>query len=144
MKITIQEPPPGAEEEIIVLCHSISPELFRLLSSFKAPNRMLVANINNEIHKVNPSDIFYIEAVDRKTFLYCEGNVYESKQKLYELEELAITDFLRISKSVIVNVNKIKTLIPSLSGNGEAVLLNNERLVISRRYVNDLREILGM
>ncbi|MCL2223815.1 MAG: LytTR family transcriptional regulator [Defluviitaleaceae bacterium] len=144
MKITIKEPPAGTEEEIIVLCHNISPELLRVLNSIKTPNNMLVANIDNEIHRVNPLDVFYIESVDRKTFLYCESNVYESKQKLYELEERAMKDFLRISKSIIVNVNKIKTLIPSLSGNGEAVLTNNERLVISRRYVNDLREILGM
>jgi len=144
LKITIKEPPAGTEEEIIVLCHNISPELLRVLNSIKTPNNMLVANIDNEIHRVNPLDVFYIESVDRKTFLYCESNVYESKQKLYELEERAMKDFLRISKSIIVNVNKIKTLIPSLSGNGEAVLTNNERLVISRRYVNDLREILGM
>jgi DNA-binding LytR/AlgR family response regulator len=144
LKITIKEPTAGADEEIIVLCHNINPELLRVLYSLKTPNNMLVANIDNEIHRVNPLDIFYIESVDRKTFLYCENDVYESKQKLYELEEPAIKDFLRISKSVLVNVNKIKTLIPSFSGNGEAVLLNNERLVISRRYINDLKETLGM
>ena len=144
MKITIKEPSAGAEEEIIVLCHDISPELLRVLNSLKTPNNMLVANIDNEIHRVNPLDIFYIESVDRKTFLYCENDVYESKQKLYELEELAMKNFLRISKSVLVNVNKIKTFIPSLSGNGEVVLLNREKLAISRRYVNELRETLGM
>ena len=144
MKITIKEPPVGTEEEIIVLCHNISPELLRLLNSLKTPENMLVATIGNEIHRINPLDIFYIESVERKTFLYCEHEIYESRQKLYELEELAIKDFLRISKSVIVNVRKIKTLIPSLSGNAEAVLMNNERLVISRRYVNELRKTLGM
>jgi len=144
LKITIKEPPVGTEEEIIVLCHNISPELLRLLNSLKTPENMLVATIGNEIHRINPLDIFYIESVERKTFLYCEHEIYESRQKLYELEELAIKDFLRISKSVIVNVRKIKTLIPSLSGNAEAVLMNNERLVISRRYVNELRKTLGM
>ena len=144
MKITIEEPTVGAEDEIIVKCRNISPELLSMLNSIKAPSNMLVANIGNEIHRINPTDIFYFEAVDRKTFIYCEANVYESKQKLYELEELGIADFLRISKSVIVNLNKIKTLIPSLSGNAEAILINNERVVISRRYVADLKISLGM
>jgi len=144
LKIIIEEPPVGVEERIIVQCHNISPELLSVLNSLKTPSNMLVANIGNEIHRVNPADVFYIESVDRKTFIYCECKVYESKQKLYELEELAMKDFLRISKSVIVNINKIKTLIPSLSGNVEAILINNERVVISRRFINNLREALKM
>jgi len=105
---------------------------------------MLVAHTGNEIHRVSPSDIFYFESVDKKTFIYCEKDVYESKQKLYELEDLAINDFLRISKSSIINLSKIKTLIPSLSGNAEAVLTNKERVAISRRYVNELKKNLGL
>jgi len=115
-----------------------------MLISFKTSSNMLVASVGNELHRVKPRDILYIESVDKKAFLCCENEVYESKQKLYELEELALKDFLRISKSVIVNVNKIKTLIPSLSGNAEAILTNNERVVISRRYVNELKKSLGM
>ena len=144
MKIIIEEPPAGAEERIIVQCHDISPELLSMLISFKTSSNMLVASVGNELHRVKPRDILYIESVDKKAFLCCENEVYESKQKLYELEELALKDFLRISKSVIVNVNKIKTLIPSLSGNAEAILTNNERVVISRRYVNELKKSLGM
>ena len=144
MKIIIEEPEPGAEEQIIIQCHNISPKLLSILNSLKTPNNMLVANIGNEIHMVNPLNIFYIESVDKKTFIYCRNEVYDSKQKLYELEELAIRDFLRISKSVIVNMRKIKTLVPSLSGRAEAVLLNNERVVISRQYVNKLKQNLGI
>lgn len=105
---------------------------------------MLIAFAGNEIHRVNPLDIFYIETVDNKTFLYCESNVYETKQKLYELEELNMKDFLRISKSVIVNLSKIKSLSPSMSGRLEATLKNGERVVISRQYVNELKKNFGI
>ena len=144
MKIIIEEPPEGAEERIIVQCHDISPELLSVLNSLKTPCRMLVAYIDNETHRVSPSEVFYIEAVDKKTFLYSECNVYESKQKLYELEELAMNDFFRISKSVIVNLSKIKSLIPSFSGRVEAVLINKEKVIISRRYVSELKKALGI
>lgn len=144
MKITIKEPAVGAEEEIIILCHNISPELYNALKTIKARGNFLIANSGNETHRVNPSDIFYIESVDNKTFLYCESSVYESKQKLYELEELAMSDFLRVSKSVIVNLTKIKALAPALSGRLEAILQNGERIIISRLYVGNLKENLGM
>ena len=144
MKITIKEPPTGVEDEIIVLCHNISPELLSILNSLKTPSSMLVAYVDNEIHRINPSDIFYFEAVDKKTFIYCERNVYESKLKLYELDELAINDFFRISKSVIVNASKIKSLIPSFSGRVEAVLTNKEKVIISRQHVSELKKALGI
>ena len=144
MKIIFEEPPAGAEERIIVQCHNISPELLNMLNSLKTPSNMLVAYVDNEIHRVNPSDIFYFEAVDKKTFIYCERDVYESKLKLYELEELAMKDFFRISKSVIVNLSKIKSLIPSFSGRVEAVLTNKEKVIISRQYVSELKEALGI
>jgi len=144
LKITIKEPPAGAEEEIIVLCHNISPELLNMLNSLKTPSNMLIAYVDNEIHRVSPSDVFYFEAVDKKTFIYCERDVYESKLKLYELEELAMKDFFRISKSVIVNLSKIKSLIPSFSGRVEAVLTNKEKVIISRQYVSELKEALGI
>jgi len=144
VKITIKEPAAGAEEEIIVLCHNMSPELLSVLNSLKTPSNMLVAYINNEIHRVNPSDIFYFEAVDKKTFIYGEHDVYDSKLKLYELEQLAMTDFFRISKSVIVNLSKIKSLVPSFSGRVEAVLTNKEKVIISRQYVSELKKVLGI
>ena len=144
MKIIIEKPQEGEEEQIIVKCHTISTELFDILNKLQTHGNMLISYIDNEIHRVSPSDVFYVEAVDNKTFLYCESAVYESKQKLYELEELRIRDFLRISKSVIVNLSKIKSLIPSMSGRLEAVLSNKERVIISRQYVSGLKKTLGI
>jgi len=134
----------GAEEEIIVLCHNISPELLNMLNAFKTSSDILVASIGNELHKINPSDVYYFEAVDKKTFIYCEKDVYESKKKLYELDELALKGFFRISKSVIVNLGKVKSVIPSLSGRAEAVLDNKERVVISRYYVDEFKKTFGI
>ena len=145
MKIIIEESQIGEEEQIIVKCRHISLELLRLLNAIKTQEMVLIAYIDNEIHRVSPLDIYYIETVDNKTFMYCENNVYESRQKLYELEEaLTGSDFLRISKSVIVSLRKIKSLAPALSGRLEATLMNNEKLIISRQYVSELKKCLAI
>jgi DNA-binding LytR/AlgR family response regulator len=144
LKIIIEKPQSGEEEHIIVKCHNISPELLNVLNTIKVQGNFLIASIGSEIHRIAPSDVFYIETVDNKTFIYCESDVYEIKQKLYELEQLNMNDFLKISKSTIVNLSKIKSLIPSISGRLEAVLSNGERVVISRQYVGDLKKNLGM
>lgn len=144
MKITIEEPKIGENDEIIIKCHHLNPEIMHLLSKLKSQNT-LIAYIDNEIHRLLPSSIYYIESVNNKTFLYASDATYESKHKLYELEEILQShDFLRVSKSFIINIDKIKSFVPVFSGRLEAVLTNGERVVISRQYVNALKERLGV
>lgn len=144
MKIIIEEPQDGEEEQIIIRCHQMTPEFLRVLALLKSQD-LLIAYNGNEIHRVQPSGIYYIEVVDNKTFLYCKNMVCESKLKLYELEEtLTSNDFLRVSKSIIINLRKIKSLSPALSGRFEATLDNGEKIIISRQYVVDLKKKLGI
>jgi len=144
MKIVIEKPRSGEEEQIIVKCHNLSPELISVLNTLKAQGNLLIGYVGNEIHRLNPSEVLYIETVDNKTFMYNERNVYESKQKLYEFEELAMPDFMRISKSSIVNLSKIKSLSPAMNSRLRAVLVNGEAMVISRQYVQQLKRKFGL
>lgn len=144
MKIVIEELQDGEEEQIIIKCREIPEELLRVLPMLKSEGA-LIAYDGNQIYRVQPKEIYYIEAVDNKTFLYCRDKVLESRQKLYELEgSISNRDFLRISKSVILNLRKIKSLSPALSGRFEATLDNDERVIISRQYVSDLKKKLGI
>jgi len=144
MKITIIAPQDGEENEIIVKCNDLSPEIIHLLNKLRTQND-IIAYIDNEVHKLNPSDIYYIETVNNKTFLYGEDRVYESRKKLYELEEmLQNSNFLRVAKSLIINLGKLKSFAPVLSGRLEAVLANGERVTISRQYVSVLKERFGV
>lgn len=99
----------------------------------------------DRISRIKISDIYYFEAVDGKVFAYCKDNVYEVKQKLYELEELCKEKHcFRASKSTILNAAKISSLHPSISGRFQALLDNGEKVVISRQYVPMLKHILGL
>ena len=151
MEIIIRELEEGEEEQIIIKCHQLSVEQLQLINSFKAKaqtqtqGNFLIGYKGGEVQRVDSADVFYFESVDKKVFIYCEDNVLESRQKLYELEEsLGTRDFLRISKSAIVNLNKIKRLSPALSGRLEVILENEERIMISRQYVGELKRSIGL
>ncbi len=145
MKIIIEPLSEGAEEEIIIRSNSLDSELMELIYSLKAGRSKLTAFNDDEILKLAPGDIFYFESVDNRVCACCENSVYEVKQKLYELERIyENTDFIRISKAMIVNVSKISKIVPMFNGRLEAVLSNNERVVISRQYVPDLKKKLGV
>lgn len=83
--------------------------------------------------------------MDNKVFAYLEKDVYETKYKLYELEDrLFRTDFFRASKSTVVNLAMVESLSPAFNGRFEACMKNGERLIISRQYVPVLKEKLGL
>ena len=77
--------------------------------------------------------------------MYTTGHVLQTEKRLYELEELLDEKtFFRASKSVIVNLNKITKLKPEVTRNILATLTNGEVIVISRRNVKALKELIGV
>ncbi len=145
MKITIETPGPGEEEEIIIRCAALDEGLLNLIYALKAGRDKLTAYAGQEIVMLSPKQVYYFESVDNKVFAYCEKEVYEVRRKLYELErDYAGNDFLRISKSTIVNLSKISHMAPIFNGRFEARLKNGEKTVISRQYVAALKKKLGI
>ncbi|MBQ2803779.1 MAG: LytTR family transcriptional regulator DNA-binding domain-containing protein [Lachnospiraceae bacterium] len=151
MKITIMDPLLGEEEEIIIKCSSMNESILALINALKqADNKGRVIHKlhvyhGGEIHLLEPAEVFYFEYVDQKVFAYCKTKVYEIKSKLYELEDmLQGDDFVRVSKSCILNLNKISSLAPAFGGRFEAFLKNGEKVIISRQYVNALKKALGL
>ena len=140
MKILIEESEAGEEEQIIIRCRQMSKELFQLIDQLKSQRHTLIGMDGNDIHRIDPSLIYYFEAVDNKVFICCREKVFESRHKLYEIEELFTnSDFLRVSKSVILNLRRVSFLSPGFSGRLEATLDNQEKVIISRQYVPDLK-----
>jgi len=145
LKISIEEINREQVEEIIIRCHEVDDEIDEIVNKLKTKDLFLLGYQNDKVHRIKVSDIYYFEAVDGKVFLYCQDNVFEVKQKLYELEELCKEkNCFRASKSTILNIAKISSIYPTISGRFEAVLDNGERTVISRQYVRVLKNRLGL
>ena len=145
MKVTILEKQPGEEDEIIVKCDQLDEKLTRLINQFKTGKGKMNFYKNSKIVLVEPSEVLYFESVDDKVFAYTKDSVYETKAKLYQLEEeLPVSAFFRASKAVIVNLDKIDSLAPVFGGRFEAILENGYKVVVSRNYLNELKERLGL
>lgn len=145
MKISVEKINKELTEEILIRCHEVDDDILEIVNKLKTKNLILIGYQNDEIHRINVRDIYYFEAVDGKVFVYCKDNIFEVKQKLYELEELyKEKNYFRASKSTILNIAKISSIYPSISGRFEAVLDNGERTVVSRQYVPVLKNMLGL
>ncbi|WP_310603131.1 LytTR family DNA-binding domain-containing protein [Anaerosporobacter sp.] len=131
--------------QIIIKCKQKDDEVIRLKTYIELFDKKLQAKKDNAFYFVNVSEVLYFESIDNRTFLYTKDDVMEIKQRLYELEIiLSDKDFIRISKSQIANINKIRSLKPELNRTIIATMSNNEQLYISRKYVQAIRSILSI
>ena len=145
MRITIIEPEDGEEDEIMIRCRHLDKRLLKLIYAIKAGEEKITVLHDGNYFQVALEEIYYFEAVDNKVFLYLKQDVFEVRYKLYEIEEgYANTDFFRASKSVIINLAKVKQFAPDFGGRFEAQMRNGERLMVSRQYVPALKKRLGM
>jgi len=140
MRIVIEEPIAEEEETVIFRVNRMAGKVSRAIEILKAPDDLTVY-LDDQALLLPVPEVFYIESVDLKTFVCTKDNVYLSKLKLYEIEDLLNkSDFLRTSKQIIINLRKIQSVSPAGGGRFEASLMNNEKIIISRQYVPKLKE----
>ena len=145
MKITILDKQPDEEDEITVKCGTLDENIVKLLNSFKSGKEKMAFYKDEKIILAEQEEVFYFESVEDRVFAYTKDCVYETKEKLYQLEqELSPHDFMRANKAVILNLNKVESLSPAFGGRFEAVLKNDCKIIISRMYVSRLKEMLGL
>lgn len=144
-KISITEIGNDQEEEVVIRCHEVNDEVLSIVQKLKKNENIILGSSGSEVFRISVKDIFYIESVDNKTFIYSQNQVFDTKARLYELEEkLAGTKMFRCSKAMILNLAKVRSVVPSLNGRFEARLTNGESVIISRQYVPNLKKRLGM
>lgn len=140
MKYTIEKISEG-EDEVILKYRRMTPEVERMLHFLNGGSRKLVGVKDKTKIIIERQQILYIESVDGKTFAYTEEDVIRIDFTLSQLSEiLSDINFFRCSKSMIINIDKVKTL-KSLSSNRiDAAMCNGEHIMISRTYASDFRK----
>lgn len=135
LKIAQSEP-----EELEIRCHEVTEQVKEIVTFVKSRQGQLSGVIEGKQYEIPVTDVYYVEAVDNKVFVYGKHKVYEARQKLYELEGILREKyFLRVSKSLILNLMKVTAIKPALNGRYSAILQSGEEIIISRKYVSQLK-----
>ncbi len=134
---------PQSRLQVVIKCTQADEEVLRLKKYISLFDKKIAAKKDHQTYYISSSDVLYFESVNDRTFLYTQDHIFEVSRRLYELEySLSDADFIRISKSQIVNLNKLKALKPELNRTILATLCNGEQLSISRKYVPAIRALL--
>ncbi len=143
MQIKITKTGRDKPELLEIHCHEISDEVREIITFVRSRQGKLTAVADEKQYEIAVTDVFYIESVDNRSFIYTEDKVYETRQRLYELENmLNEKHFLRVSKSVVLNLMKVSSIKPALNSRFTAVLFSGEQVVISRKYAPALKKAL--
>lgn len=145
MKLTIDKNELYLDPEIIVKCKEIDDVLQDIISYIGIADKKMVGEVDGELFFIPLNNILYFESVDKIVYIYTDKQVYRSSAKLYVLEEqLADTYFSRVSKTTILNLKKLNSVRSAKNAKLEGLLINKEKILISRQYVAEIKKRLGV
>ncbi|MBE6657966.1 MAG: LytTR family transcriptional regulator [Ruminococcaceae bacterium] len=145
VKIKLETVSDVGETEVVIRCRELDEETERLLSTIRLFANTIIGKKDNKTFILKPEDICYFDTQDNKVMLITEDATYETPLKMYEIEEkFKNTGFLRVSRYSIINLRKVSYLEPLFNGRMVAVMKNGDKVVITRLYIQALKNTLGM
>ncbi|MCR4867607.1 MAG: LytTR family transcriptional regulator DNA-binding domain-containing protein [Lachnospiraceae bacterium] len=144
MKVKVRQVSLYEDEEALISAVELTDDIKSAIDILENNCRVVPVISDSKTIMLKTDAIYYIESVDKRTYVYTKENCYETRYRLYELEDILSFYFLRVSKAMIINIRKIRAVKAELNGRMRADLLNGEQITISRAYVKELKGKLGI
>lgn len=132
--------------KIVVYTNQINEDVTKVVNKLKsADEENLIGFKDDEAFIIDLSKIELIYTENKKIFARVNGEAYQIKKRIFELEEsLEDLNFVRISNSEIVNFKKVSSIDFKLTGTMMLKLESGKNTFVSRRYVKRIKEYLGL
>lgn len=142
MKVNIDIDENYEEDSITIKAKEWSEELEEIVKVIKKRKQPRLFGVeSDQTALLDPETIDFIFAEQRKTFATVKDHQFEIKMKLYEVEEILFPhEFMRFSKSVIGNLNRIARFELSFNGTLCVYFHSGNKEYISRKYVGPIKE----
>ncbi len=134
---------PTREEEVVIYVRQKTPlaEQIKLLT--EESSAALVGYQGQQIVSLLPGDVTCFFTESGKLFALTEKETWQLRQRLYEIEALLGTDFIKINQSCIANVKKIDRFEVSIGGALRVIFKNGHKDFVSRRQLKFVKERMG-
>ena len=147
MKVKLNISKGNKETYAEIFSSSITPEVEKAVNFIEKLGEkkdILPLILGEKTILVKTSEIFMARVEDNSTVVYTEKEKYICKKRLYEILENLQGDFMRISKTTIINLKKAKCVEPYFSGTFYITLTNGLTDYISRKYMPEFKKYLGI
>lgn len=137
MKLLLQQKKELNEVELEIKYPEMTQRISKLVQFIKQYDLEIEGYKDDKIYQIPLDQIYYIEVVDRKTFVYLDQTVYESRKTIQAIETmLEETTIIRIGKSVLLNISMIKSVKPYPNHRIMVELVNGEQGVCQVKCVS--------
>lgn len=150
MKVSFDQDPDLNPDDIEVLIKAarLSPAVLQLLQQIQqlSDNRpTLPLTVGDRVVVLAVNDIVAIEVYGDELTVHTMTKVYTSRGQLKAIRaKLNPQLFIQVAKSTILNINYLTSLEASFSGNMTAFMSNQQKLTVSRKFLPDLKRLLGL
>ena len=123
------------EENYVELHYRMMDEESEQVEKMFANRMMLVGKKEKVSQLISPTEIYYLEVVDRHLYAYLEQEVWQLEGGLQEVvERCREYGFVRIGKSMAVNIGKVKNIVSDINARIKLGLSNGEIVIMNRAY----------
>lgn len=150
MKVNFEQDDGLGNDEVIInlRANSLSGDVLKLLQQLENWNEqldMIPITTEDRTVMVQTSEILAIEVYGSELTIHTITKDYVSKGQLKTiLERLNNNDFIQVAKSTVININQLDSLEAAFSGNMTAIMTNQLKISVSRKYLPELRRQLRM
>lgn len=146
MKVEIVVDKNLKEKEVIIKTPKVDQESLDIKEKILSNDIQILSGIyDDKLEIIDLDDIIRIYANDKKVFTVTEKKTYLMKLPLYKIEDyLSGKNFVRISNSEIINLDKTKNFDFKYLGTISCEMDNGDICFVSRRAMKKVREILGV
>lgn len=132
------------DERVEIIPEEKARELGNLEEYITGKKKLIIGySADREMFRIRLDAVLYFEAVGEKVFAYTKRHVYEIRQRLYQVEEqVKPFAFVRASKSLLVSIKKISSVMPEPGGRGRLQMINGETVIASRAYYKNITDAL--
>lgn len=148
MKIRIEIDPQISEKEIVIKCPKVDESITNLqeLLLLSESEQKKIAFFKEDVEYYIPlEEILFFETSEDQIWAHTKDDEFSVKYKLYELESVLPKNFLRISKSAILNCNKVYSISKNLTASSLVNFYNSKKTAfVSRSYFKALKEHMNL
>ena len=132
------------EEKVLIYAKERTKLIDEIESLVESVNIDLTGIFNDEIIKIDVNDVICFLSENNKVFALINDNKYQIKQRLYQIEEMNIDNFIKINQSCLANKKKIKKFESTIGGSLKVVFKNGYIDYISRRELKNVKQRMGL
>lgn len=145
MKVNVVVEPELEEEYAEIHVKGITDEITRLSKVIQNKSQAITGMDEYERNVViEETDIVALHAEKKWCRIYTDTSNYSCRKRLYEVENMLGADFMRISKSIIVNLRKIESVEAVFNGMLLLRMKNGSKEYVSRTYLSQMKEYFGI